>query len=287
MPFDPFLYIAFGVGFLAGRLTTWRSPQVGVATLLTVVVLVGLLGAVLGSTPGLNLAIVPIALGYATLILGLTILIVLHLPKASIDPLVVRPSSSSRIPTSVWLLLALVVGFGIGRTIPIPAGQALPFVLYVLLALVAFDVRIVRSAFRRVWIPLTAAISGALIAAGIFALASGVGWIPSLTTSLGFGFYSLAGPLVTARFGATLGLLAFLTNFFRENLTMLFAPWIGNRIRSEGLTAMGGATAMDTTLYLIVRYGDAEAGGLALTSGLVLTAAATLLLPILLGIPGA
>jgi uncharacterized membrane protein YbjE (DUF340 family) len=285
--FDPFLYVAFGLGFLAGRLTTWRSPHLGEATLVTVIVLVGLLGAVLGATPNLNFTAVPLAIAYALLILGLTILIVHWLPHKPVGPSVQRPAAPPRVPTSIWLLTALLIGFGVGRATSIPAGEWLPYVLYLLLALVAFDLRLVRSAFRNVWVPLTASIGGAIAAAGLYSLVSGTGWIPSLSVSLGFGFYSLAGPLVTARFGATLGLLAFLTNFLRENLTMLSAPWLGRRIRSEGLTAMGGATAMDTTLYFILRYGDAEAGGLALTSGLILTVAATLLLPILLGIPGA
>ncbi|MFZ0891345.1 MAG: lysine exporter LysO family protein [Thermoplasmata archaeon] len=287
MAFDPYLYIAFGIGFVAGRLTKWRSPRLGDATLLTVVLLVGLLGAVLGALPGLNLAAIPLAIAYAALILWVTILFAWGLPHAPLGPPKPISTPPPRIPASVWLLVALLVGFGVGRTTSIPAGQWLPYVLYFLLALVAFDLKLSRSAFRNVWVPLTASIGAALVAAGIFTLLSGVGWVPSLATSFGFGFYSLAGPLVTARFGATLGLLAFLTNFLRENLTMLLAPWIGRRVRAEGLTAMGGATAMDTTLFFIVRYGDSEAGGLALTSGLVLTVAATLLLPILLGFPGA
>ncbi|MFZ3355927.1 MAG: lysine exporter LysO family protein [Thermoplasmata archaeon] len=287
MAFDPYLYIAFGIGFVAGRLTNWRSPWIGDATLLTVILLVGLLGAVLGAMPTLSFTAIPLAIAYAGLILGLTVLIAWWLPHAPLRRSNAPPVPSPRIPTSVWLLIALLVGFGVGRTTAIPADQWLPFVLYMLLALVAFDLKLSRSAFRNVWVPLTASIGGAFAAAGIFTLVSGVAWIPSLATSFGFGFYSLAGPLVTARFGATLGLFAFLTNFLRENLTMLLAPWLGRRVRSEGLTAMGGATAMDTTLFFIVRYGDAEAGGLALTCGLVLTVAATLLLPILLGIPGA
>ena len=48
---------------------------------------------------------------------------------------------------------------------------------------------------------------------------------------------------------------------------MVLAPWAGDRLKGEGLTALGGATAMDTTLYFITRYGDREAGSLALTSG--------------------
>jgi uncharacterized membrane protein YbjE (DUF340 family) len=285
--FDPYLYIAFGIGFVAGRLTKWRSPRLEDVTLLTVILLVALLGAVLGAMSGLSLSAIPLAIAFAAVILGLTILFAAALPHAPVGGSATYSAPAPKIPVSVWLLIALLLGFGVGRTTSIPAGQWLPYVLYVLLALVAFDLKLSRSALRNVWVPLTAAIAGAVAAAGIFTVVGGVGWVPALATAFGFGFYSLAGPLVTARFGATLGLFAFLTNFLRENLTMLLAPWAGRRLRSEGLTAMGGATAMDTTLYFVVRYGDSDAGGLALTSGLVLTVAATLVLPILLGIPGA
>jgi uncharacterized membrane protein YbjE (DUF340 family) len=42
---------------------------------------------------------------------------------------------------------------------------------------------------------------------------------------------------------------------------------------------------MDTTLYFVTRYGDRNAGGLALASGLILTVAASLVLPFVLAFP--
>jgi uncharacterized membrane protein YbjE (DUF340 family) len=42
---------------------------------------------------------------------------------------------------------------------------------------------------------------------------------------------------------------------------------------------------MDTTLYFVTRHGDPEAGSLALASGLILTVAATLVLPAVLALP--
>jgi uncharacterized membrane protein YbjE (DUF340 family) len=41
---------------------------------------------------------------------------------------------------------------------------------------------------------------------------------------------------------------------------------------------------MDTTLYFVLRYGDRKAGALAVASGLTLTIAAGLLIPLLLAI---
>ena len=288
MAFDPLLYIAFALGLVAGRLVPSRSPWVPRATLLTVVVLVGLLGASLDSVPWFSLlAAVPVAIAFALLILGLTAGIYLGLVR-------LRPASTSSTPAptpeqgfpfSLVLLASLLVGLGIGRVVPIPADSAIPWVLYALLALVGYGIPLRLSGLRGVWLPLSAATAGAVVAAVIFAAADHLAIGAALATSLAFGFYSLAGPLVGARLGAVLGLLAFLTNFLREDLTMLLSPYLGPRLRGAGLTALGGATSMDTTLYFVTRYGDTDAGSLAIASGLILTIAATLLLPAVLSAP--
>lgn len=288
MAFDPFLYVAFLAGFVTGRVVRARSPWVPRATLLTVVALVGLLGASLDDVPWLSLlTTIPVALAFSLLILGLTAGVALALAGLRTAPTEAAPSAvrDERLPVSLVLLASLLVGLGIGHVVSFPAATAIPWVLYVLLALVGFDIPLRLSALRGLWVPLTAAIVGALVGAVIFAFSDHLALSASLATSLAFGFYSLAGPLVGARAGAVLGLLAFLTNFLREDLTMVLSPYIGRRLRGAGLAALGGATSMDTTLYFVTRYGDAEAGSLALASGLVLTVAASLLLPAVLALP--
>jgi len=285
---DPFLYAALAAGYLLGRVEKRRSVWVGRATLATIVVLVFLLGTTFHeqSESALLGAILP-SLGLAVLILGLT---------AAVYFLILRvrptaPSAHTPVPSrgpgavSVLLLAALIAGGLAGYGVPGSLGGDVTYVLYLLLFLVGFEIEFHLSAVRRAWRPLVAALGGALAAALLFALATGSAISVTLATTFAFGWYTLSGPLVAARAGAVLGLFAFLTNFFRENLTMLTAPWAGRRMRGEGLTAMGGATAMDTTLWFVVRYGDPEAGGLALTSGLVLSVLASLLLPLLLVLP--
>ncbi|HTZ61220.1 MAG TPA: lysine exporter LysO family protein [Thermoplasmata archaeon] len=286
--FDPLLYIAFAIGFLLGRLVPGRSPWIGRATQATIVVLVALLGATLDTVPAGALAeTIPVAAGFALLVLGLTAGAYLLLERLRPGP---APSSGpgrspERFPLSVLLLAALVAGFLVGRLVSVPAAPALPWVLYVLLALVGFDIHLEVAALRGVWRPLAAAASAAVVAAVAVAWVGGLPLGASLATTLAFGFYSLAGPLVAARAGAVLGLLAFLTNFLREDLTMLLSPYVGRRLRGPGLTALGGATSMDTTLYFVTRYGDGDSASLALASGLVLTIAASLLLPAVLSLP--
>ena len=288
MAIDPFLYVAFVFGLVAGRLVHRRSPWLPRALVLTVIVLVGLLGASLNDVgPSALALIVPVALAFASLVLAVTIAVSLLLGRirGRPDPGTPGTGERDRLPLSFVLVAAVLAGYGLGRVVAIPTDPTIEWVLYVLLALVAFDLPLNWSGVRAVWVPLTAAVSGAVVAGLLFAVVSGVGLSVSMATTLAFGWYTLAGPLVLARAGAALGLLAFLTNFLRENLTMVLAPVVGSRLRGEGLTAMGGATSMDTTLYFVTRYGDRDAGSLALASGLILTVAASLIVPVVLAIP--
>jgi uncharacterized membrane protein YbjE (DUF340 family) len=287
--FDPYLYVAFLIGLAAGRVLRPNTPWVGRATLVTIGVLVGLLGASLDSVPGSQLlATIPLSLGFAGLILGLTVLayfvLIRWAPVAEPESPPGRSVGAERFPLSILLLGALVGGYAVGHWVALPTVAAIPWALYALLALVAFDLKLRTAALRRLWVPIAAAVSGAVVAAALFVVLTATPAPVAFATTLAFGWYTLAGPLVGARAGAVLGLLAFSTNFLREDLTMLLSPWLGRRIRGEGLTAMGGATSMDTTLYFVTRYGDAQAGSLALASGLVLTVAASLLLPAVLAL---
>jgi len=286
--FDPFLYVAFAIGLVAGRVVRRRSRWVPRATILTVIVLVGLLGASLNDVPLGSLAFaIPVALGFALLVLGFTAGASLLLARVRKGPPSQSPVAEiqERFPLSLVLVASVLAGFGLGRVVPVPTDPSITWALYVLLALVAFDLPLHWTGVRAVWVPLTAASAGALAAGGLFALLSGTALPVALGTSLAFGWYTLAGPLVLARAGALLGLLAFLTNFLRENLTMVLAPLVGRRLRGEGLAALGGATSMDTTLFFVTRYGDREAGSLALASGLILTVAASLIVPAVLALP--
>jgi uncharacterized membrane protein YbjE (DUF340 family) len=286
--FDYFLYVALAVGWVAGRLLPHPGRWVPRATLVTVAVLVGFLGASLDSVPTTSLlATIPLALGFALLVLATTAAVYLLIARAR-GPRVDsgnRDAHEERIPLSFALLAALLAGYGLGRLVTFDAVTGITYALYVLLALVGFDLTIQRQGLGELWIPVTAAGIAAVVTGALFAVLSGTALSVSLATSLAFGWYSLAGPLVGARAGAVFGLLAFLTNFLREDLTMLLSPYVGRTLRGPGLAALGGATAMDTTLFFVTRYGDRDSGGIALASGLILTLAASLVLPAVLALP--
>ena len=284
---DPILYLAFAVGAIGGRIYPIRPRWLDRATLGCVLLLIALLGDELGTTaPQLLLEAVPVALGSVALVLAVTVAIAWALRKRTRPSLVPTPARSARPWLGLLFLGDVVAGFAIGHFTAAIGSWALQLSLYALLVLVAWGLRWTFARLDRLWVPLTAAVSGALVGAvGLVLLAHEYGPI-ALATTFGFGFYTLAGPLVAYRAGASLGFIAFLSNFLRENLTMLLSPWLGRHLHGEGLAAMGGATSMDTTLFFITRFGDPEAGALAVMTGLVLTVVATVALPLFLSIPG-
>lgn len=281
MGFDVFLYLALGLGIAVGLLLRPRTHWVLRATQATIVVLLFFLGASLSGLPANEFASsIALAFGFVGLVLGFTIAVAALLPRPRPPTRATPPTDApGRVPFSILLVAGLIAGYLVGLAVAVPASTGLEYSLYVLLFLVGLALKFVWHSLRRLWAPLTAAVAGAALAGAAYAMATGTSWGGAFAISFGFGWYSLDGPLVTASLGAALGLVAFLTNFLRENLTMLLAAPIGRRYGAESLTAAGGATSMDTTLFFIVRYGDPDAASMALASGLVLTVAASLVVP--------
>ncbi|HXQ94488.1 MAG TPA: lysine exporter LysO family protein [Thermoplasmata archaeon] len=286
MSLDLLLYVAFGGGFLLGRLSSWRSPWVGRGATASVAVLLFLLGTELGALPAAAVAMeVPLAAAFAVATLLATVGVLALIDRRTTRPSAPRsPVNRSVLLPPIGFVAALLLGVAVGAAAHAGPGPTVEFALYALLALVGFELELDIGRLRSAARPLLAAVVGGTAVATVFAL---VGWVPvsaAFSTAFAFGWYSLAGPLVGARLGAELGLFAFLANFLRENLTMLSAPALGNRIGGDGLAAMGGATSMDTTLFFITRYGGRESATVGLATGIVLTTAAGLLVPVVLAL---
>jgi uncharacterized membrane protein YbjE (DUF340 family) len=98
----------------------------------------------------------------------------------------------------------------------------------------------------------------------------GINVAGAMAVSAGFGWYTLAGPLVGQLLGAEWGALGFVVNFLRELLTILTVS-LASKGGREVPVAVGGATTMDTTLPVIVRYGGSEALIMSFSSGFVLS----------------
>jgi uncharacterized membrane protein YbjE (DUF340 family) len=291
MAIDVVLYLSLGLGFVAGRLSHYHGPWVGRATVATIVLLVFLLGTTLGfASIGALVGVVPVALVFVLLILGLTVAIdrYLSVRLGTFTNNRAPPRKNGQHPYRLPLVLlaALLVGIAIGHAWTLSTGNDLTYALYLLLFLVGYDMNVIFPALRSVMVPVASALVGAAAAAVVVTVVFGLPSRVAFATAFGFGWYTLTGPLVTRAVGPALGLVAFVTNFMRENVTMVSAPVVGPRVGGEGLVAMGGAASMDTTLYFVTHYGDPKAGAVSLSSGLILTVLASLLVPLILGIPG-
>jgi uncharacterized membrane protein YbjE (DUF340 family) len=107
---------------------------------------------------------------------------------------------------------------------------------------------------------------GGLVAGLIFQL----DLFGSMAVTAGYGWYTLTGPLLTQMLGTTWGALGFAANFLRELLTIVTITLLV-RLDKYAPIASGGATTMDTTLPVIVRYCGSEALITAFSSGFVLS----------------
>jgi len=112
--------------------------------------------------------------------------------------------------------------------------------------------------------------SGSIAGAVVIALILKINVVATASLSAGFGWYTLAGPLAGQLLGVKWGAFAFTTNFFREMLTILTVP-LAVRLDKYVPVAFGGATSMDTTLPVIVKYGGSEMLIMAFSSGFILS----------------
>jgi len=92
----------------------------------------------------------------------------------------------------------------------------------------------------------------------------------AMAISAGYGWYTLSGPLIGQLFGAELGTLGFAANFLRELLTITAIPLMV-KLDKYAPVASGGATTMDTTLPVIMRYCGDDMLIAAFSNGLILT----------------
>ncbi|MFO7803205.1 MAG: lysine exporter LysO family protein [Desulfovermiculus sp.] len=195
---------------------------------------------------------------------------------------------------SCVLLGAFVLGIfaGWGRILPeevLQAGYEM-YILFALLACVGIgvgaDKRSVQSLLRMnvpgLLLPSTVVV-GSLLGAGCVAVIFGIGNLrEGLAVGAGFGYYSLSSILITQLHGEELGVVALLSNVFREVITLALAPVLYRYWGRLAPIACGGATSMDTTLPVIHRLVGTRLSLLSVVNGIVLSLLVPVLVPLLL-----
>jgi len=129
--------------------------------------------------------------------------------------------------------------------------------------------KIRRMGLKILAIPLAVAV-GSVAGGAVGGLVLGLDVAKTMAVTAGYGWYTLAGPLVGQFFGAQWGALGFVVNFLRELFTIVTIS-VTARIDKYASIALGGATTMDTTLPVIVRYCGSDSLIAAFSSGFTLS----------------
>jgi uncharacterized membrane protein YbjE (DUF340 family) len=106
---------------------------------------------------------------------------------------------------------------------------------------------------------------------GALAIASGMSW------------YTLSAIIITP-ISSELGTIAFLSNVFREVLAFVAIPFIAKNIGYLETIAAGAAISMDTGLLMVTRNTNSEVAVISFISGVILSLAVTVLVPIFVGL---
>jgi uncharacterized membrane protein YbjE (DUF340 family) len=197
---------------------------------------------------------------------------------------------------SLWILLFFVGGAVGGQMGIFPAywGDAMvaTATLYVMMVLVGTglgaDPRALeilkRTSFRILMVPaivIVGSIGGSLL---VSFLIDTVDATNGMAIGAGFGYYSLSAIFIGQISGSEMGVIALLANIFREVITLIAAPVMVQWFGKLGAIVSGGATAMDTTLPVIVKATGKEFAVVSIFSGIVLSVLVPVLVPFILGL---
>ncbi|HHY25440.1 MAG TPA: lysine exporter LysO family protein [Desulfitobacterium dehalogenans] len=158
------------------------------------------------------------------------------------------------------------------------------------LVMVGIDLGLNRDIWRhmlkvgwQVFLAPVGVVLGSIVAAMVVGLCFGWELREGGAVGAGFGWYSLSGVLISDLHSVSLGTIAFLSNIFREVLAIIFVPFLAKRVGPLALVAPSGATAMDSTLPLLVAVGPKGIGIVAIISGFSLSLLVPVLVPLVLG----
>lgn len=195
------------------------------------------------------------------------------------------------------ILAALAVGIlaGVSGITPPAVSASLETLIMVMLCLLLFVIgldmsqnkavleQIRRIGWKMMLLPVFIAagsVLGALIAGVMMGMDPGY----AMAIGAGFGWYSLSGVMLTGLVGAQIGTMALLSNVFREMLSIVIMPLVVRYFGKLAAIAPGGATTMDTTLPIVVRYAGSEMSVISFVSGFTLSMLVIVLVPFFAGL---
>ena len=172
----------------------------------------------------------------------------------------------------------------------LPMGEITKWGLYLLLFCVGLGLGMEEGFFeslktlplRSLLLPMVTiagSLLGGLLAWVLVSLlhAEATGMSPGLSDTLaitsGFGYYSLSSVMLDEARGPMIATIALASNLLRELFTLLAAPLLRKLFGPYAVISSGGATSMDTTLPVAVRYGGSRYAPVSVYHGFALTVA--------------
>ncbi len=212
---------------------------------------------------------------------------------------VVAPLPAETAPWKTTIQIAVSFVFGALMSIPLRGNieqalvsQASEYSLLFLLFVVGITVgadrpawKILRRARLTIFVVPLLFILGSLVGAALVsAFFLKISIREAVGVGAGMGYYSLSSVLITKLAGPRLGVVALLANVLREILTLVLAPHFVKRFGPMASIASGGATAMDTTLPIVILVSGKEYAFYAVFSGVLLTLAVPFLVSLIFSI---
>ena len=195
------------------------------------------------------------------------------------------------------ILIALVLGIVSGLFIMPDAlyentGLLLDIGLCLLLFFVGIDLGSNKDIFKnlkkvgfKILIVPAATIVGSLTGGIVCSFIFNMDLFGSLAIASGLSWYTLSAIIITP-ISAELGTVAFLSNVFREVMAFIAIPFIAKRIGYLETIAAGAAISMDTGLPMVTKNTNQEVAVISFISGVILSLAVTVLVPIFVGLIG-
>ncbi len=197
---------------------------------------------------------------------------------------------------TIIIVISVIIGIVLGITVLknsyLPTIEIITtYALAALLFGVGVDIGLNKEAFyelkvlgfKIILIPILIVI-GTLLGTYLASLVLNMVAKEAMAVGAGFGWYSLSAVLITKIHSVELGSVAFLTNVFRELLTIISLPFVVKYIGKIPSIGPGGATTMDVTLPLIKKVSGEEIAVPAFISGVVLSSLVPILVPFILNI---
>lgn len=181
------------------------------------------------------------------------------------------------------LTLGIAIGRFTGLVIP---SDLITLILMLLVFLVGIDIgreegilSKIKMNIRHILIQSLLTIVGTLTFA--FILSFFLPYSPKelIGSAAGFGWYSLSGVMISQLYSPLLGTISFISNVFRELISIIFIP-ILSKINQRAAISLAGATSMDVLLSLISKSTSKKNTLIAFGQGVVLS----LIVPIMISI---